>query len=124
MILHRNEGSACCISHRAGRNLKIEQLSKSYRLILAKTKTDLTPPRLFKKTTRQEKTAFKLTKAHQETRAKRIRPGEKVKLPTKFKYEKGLVHKKAKSGIKNSQILRGFFILLLLLGYPAQYWSA
>lgn len=74
MILHRNEDSACCISHRAGRNLKIEQLSKSYRLILAKT--DLTPARLCRRTTRQEKTAFILTKADRDPGRKDQAKGE------------------------------------------------
>lgn len=77
MILHRNEGSACCISHRAGSNLKIEQPSKLYRLILAST--DLTPTRLFKRTTRQEKTAIiTLTKADGETQEERSDKGRKL----------------------------------------------
>jgi len=73
MILHRNEDSACCISHRAGSNLKIEQPSKLYRLILAST--DLTPPRLFRRTTRQKKTPITLTKADGETHKERSGKG-------------------------------------------------
>lgn len=76
MIVHRNEGSACCISHRAGSDLKIEQPSKSYRLILAST--DLTPPRVFRRATREEKTAITLTKADGETQEERSGKGKKL----------------------------------------------
>lgn len=87
-ILHRNEGSACCISHRAGSNLKIEQLSKSYRLILAST--DLTPPRLFRRTTRQEKTAITLTKADGKTQEKRSGKGKKLNCQQNLNQKNGL----------------------------------